>query len=45
MDMSSFNHQMPIALGWAEIGLRIAATLIAGVFLGVNRERGGHPPG
>jgi putative Mg2+ transporter-C (MgtC) family protein len=45
MDISSFNDLMPIVPGWADIGGRIAATLIAAVFLGINRERGGHPAG
>lgn len=43
--MSSFNDLMPITPGWVDIGVRIAATLIAAVLLGINRERGGHPAG
>lgn len=36
---------MPITPNWTEIGLRLAATVIAGAFIGLDRERGGHPAG
>jgi putative Mg2+ transporter-C (MgtC) family protein len=38
--MKFFDELMPITPTWADIGLRIAATLVAGVLIGVNRERG-----
>lgn len=30
---------------WTDIGLRLALTLVAGICIGVNRERGGHAAG
>ena len=43
--MKFFNELMPITPTWPDIGLRIAATLVAGVLIGINRERGGHAAG
>lgn len=39
------TNLMPVTPGWLEICIRLAATLIAGVCLGINRERGGHAAG
>lgn len=36
---------MPITPNWTDIALRLAATAIAGAFIGLDRERGGHPAG
>lgn len=36
---------MPITPNWTDIALRLAATVIAGAFIGLDRERGGHPAG
>lgn len=43
--MKFFDELMPITRTWPDIGLRIAATLVAGVLIGINRERGGHAAG
>jgi len=43
--MKFFDELMPITPTWPDIGLRIAATLVAGVLIGINRERGGHAAG
>jgi putative Mg2+ transporter-C (MgtC) family protein len=36
---------MPMTPNWTDIALRLAATVIAGAFIGLDRERGGHPAG
>lgn len=36
---------MPTYLGWDEVGLRLALTVIAGVLVGLDRERRGRPVG
>ena len=36
---------MPVSLGWQEIGLRLALTVIAGIWVGLDRERHGRPVG
>ncbi|MBB3462429.1 MgtC/SapB family protein [Rhizobium sp. BK377] len=36
---------MPITPSWADIAIRLAATIIAGAFIGLDRERGGHVAG
>ncbi|MGR9172752.1 MgtC/SapB family protein [Rhizobium sp. KDH_Rht_773_N] len=36
---------MPITPGWVDIAVRLAATIIAGAFIGLDRERGGHSAG
>jgi len=36
---------MPITPNWTDIALRLAATVIAGAFIGLDRERGGHAAG
>ena len=36
---------MPITPGWVDIAVRLAATVIAGAFIGLDRERGGHSAG
>lgn len=43
--MSSLQDLMPITPTWDDIGLRILAAVVAGIFLGINRERGGHAAG
>lgn len=37
--------QMPIDPTWIDIAVRMAAALIAGAVIGLNRERGGHTAG
>ena len=36
---------MPLALTWADIGLRVALTILAGAVLGYDRDVEGHPAG
>ena len=36
---------MPITPNWADIAIRLAATIVAGAFIGLDRERGGHVAG
>ncbi|WP_246779113.1 MgtC/SapB family protein [Rhizobium sp. BK650] len=36
---------MPITPSWTEIAIRLTATIIAGAFIGLDRERGGHVAG
>lgn len=36
---------MPITPYWTDIAIRLAATIIAGAFIGLDRERGGHAAG
>ncbi|MBB3595655.1 putative Mg2+ transporter-C (MgtC) family protein [Rhizobium sp. BK529] len=36
---------MPITPNWADIAIRLTATIIAGAFIGLDRERGGHVAG
>ncbi|WP_312408200.1 MgtC/SapB family protein [Rhizobium sp.] len=43
--MTQLSDLMPITPDWPEICIRIVATLVAGVCLGINRERGGHAAG
>ncbi|WP_409528093.1 MgtC/SapB family protein [Rhizobium sp.] len=39
------DELMPITPSWTEIVFRLTATLIAGILIGINRERGGHAAG
>lgn len=36
---------MPVTPGWRDIAVRLTATIIAGAFIGLDRERGGHAAG
>jgi MgtC family len=36
---------MPTFLGWQEVGLRLALTVVAGLVVGLDRERRGKPVG
>ena len=36
---------MPLNIGWGEIALRLALTVIAGILIGVNRSEHGHAAG
>jgi putative Mg2+ transporter-C (MgtC) family protein len=36
---------MPITPNWVDIAIRLTATIIAGAFIGLDRERGGHVAG
>ena len=36
---------MPLTIGWPEISLRLALTVVAGILIGVNRSEHGHAAG
>ena len=36
---------MPLNIGWAEIALRLALTVAAGILIGINRSEHGHAAG
>ena len=36
---------MPVSPGFADIGLRLALTVLAGALIGINRQAGGHAAG
>lgn len=36
---------MPTTPSWTDIAIRLAATIVAGAFIGLDRERGGHVAG
>src|ERR1700733_12134943 len=36
---------MPLNIGWRDIALRLALTLVAGILIGVNRSEHGHAAG
>jgi putative Mg2+ transporter-C (MgtC) family protein len=36
---------MPLNIGWPEIALRLALTVVAGIVIGTNRSEHGHPAG
>jgi len=36
---------MPLHIGWRDIALRLAFTLVAGSLIGVNRSEHGHAAG
>ncbi|HEX3443240.1 MAG TPA: MgtC/SapB family protein [Chthoniobacterales bacterium] len=36
---------MPLTIGWPEIALRLALTVLAGSLMGVNRSEHGHTAG
>ncbi len=45
MQLPALQEFMPLSPDWTDIGLRVALTVMAGICIGVNRERGGHAAG
>ncbi|WP_454856008.1 MgtC/SapB family protein [Rhizobium binxianense] len=43
--MPTLTDLMPITPDWGDIAIRIAATLVAGGLIGMDREKGGHAAG